>query len=94
MPGFHHYVAKHFLAPLQLGVSIKGGCEAIIHSVNQIMSSAPPDRHWTLLVDFENAFNSINRESTLLELRQHLPSLSAWMEACYYTQSLSISVLM
>ena len=39
-----HYVAKHFLAPLQHGVSIKGGCEAIIHSVNRIMSSAPPDR--------------------------------------------------
>ena len=31
--------ANNYLAPLQLGVSVKGGCEAIIHSVTQLIVS-------------------------------------------------------
>ena len=55
------------LYPLQLGVCVRGGCEAIIHSASQLMSSTPPDQRWFLLLDFHNAFNSINRESMFEE---------------------------
>ena len=75
--------AFNSLAPLQQGVSVRGGCEAIIHSVSQLMSSETPEHYWTLLLDFSNAFNSINRESMFVEVRRRIPSLSAWMEFCY-----------
>ena len=80
--------ANNYLAPLQLGVSVKGGCEAIIHSVTQLIVSTPPERHWTLLLDFRNAFNSITRESMFVGVREHIPGLAAWLESCYSSQPL------
>ena len=74
------------LAPLQLGVNVKGGCEAVIHSVSHLMSSGQPDQQWVLLLDFTNAFNTINRFSMFEEFRAHIPGLSAWMESCYSGQ--------
>ena len=74
------------LAPLQLGVSVKGGCEAVIHSVSHLMSSGQPDQWWVLLLDFTNAFNTINRNSMFEEFRAHIPGLSAWIESCYSGQ--------
>ena len=77
--------AIHTLAPLQLGVGVKGGCEAIIHSVANIHEdiSIPHDQRWTLLLDFSNAFNSIDRGCMFEEIRSRLPSLATWMECCY-----------
>ena len=75
-----------YLAPLQLGVSVKGGCEAVIHSVSHLMSSGQPDQRWVLLLDFTNAFNTINRNSMFEEFRVHIPGLSAWKESCYSGQ--------
>ena len=74
------------IAPLQLGVSVKGGCEAVIHSVSHLMSSSQPDQRWVLLLDFTNAFNTINRNSMFEEFRAHIPGLSAWMESCFSSQ--------
>ena len=65
---------------------VRGGCEAIIHSVSHLTSSAPPQQRWVLLLDFRNAFNSINRESMFGEFRRRIPSLSPWMESCYSSQ--------
>ena len=82
--------ALHLLPPLQLGVGVKGGCEAIIHATNNLISSLCDDDHWTLLLDFTNAFNSISRQAMFMEFRHHLPGLSAWMESCYSSQPLLI----
>lgn len=72
------------LSPLQLGVGIPGGSESIIHAVNLHLSSNNPSSDKpTLLVDFTNAFNSIDRSSMFSSIRQRLPSLSAWFESCY-----------
>ncbi len=49
-----HFPLPHFL-PNQLGVGVKGGCEAIINAVSSHFSSSPSDRCWTLLVDFSIA---------------------------------------
>ena len=40
----------------------------------------------SLLVDFENAFSNISHVAIFQELRQHLPGIYAWMEACYSAQ--------
>ena len=45
------------LTPLQLGVGVKGGCEAIIHTTSHLLSSSDdPDQCWCLFLDFSNAF--------------------------------------
>ncbi len=81
--------AVSILSPLQLGVGvIKGGCEAIVHAVDQVLSPSTVNDRWTLLLDFSNAFNSISREAMFREFRRRLPGLSAWMEACYSHQPL------
>ena len=53
------------LSPLQVGVGISVGCEAIVHSVASLLDDAtiPPESCCTLHIDFSNAFNSVDRES-------------------------------
>ena len=82
--------AHRILTPLQVGVGVKGGCEAIVHAVSRTLEdpTLPPDSKWTLLLDFSNAFNSISRASMFSEVRSRIPSLSAWVESCYGSQPL------
>jgi hypothetical protein len=74
-----------YLPPMQLGVGIKGGSEAIIHAVASIFENAesPPASKWILQVNFSNAYNNIDRKTLLKEVRTHCPKLSAWVETCY-----------
>ena len=51
-------------------------------------SNINPERKWTLLLDFSNAFNSISREKMFKEVRSHIPSMAAWLECCYGAQPL------
>ena len=83
-------LAKQILAPLQLGIGVKGGCESITHAVSDLISSSPGDQCWTLLLDFSNAFNSVNRESMFIQFRQSMPTLSCWMESCYSCQPMLV----
>ena len=77
--------AFRVLAPSQVGVSVPGGCEAIVHAVADVLndSSILPENRFTLLVDFSNAFNSIDRGSMFQEVRARIPSMAAWFENCY-----------
>ncbi len=75
------------LTPLQLGVGVKGGCEAIIHATSHLLSSTS-NKSWGLFLDFSNAFNCINQEAMFREFRNCIPNLSAWMESCYSCQPL------
>ena len=76
------------LTPLQVGVSVKAGCEAIVHSVTRTLEdpNIQPQERWTLLLDFSNAFNSISRGRMFEEVRARIPSIAAWMESCYGAQ--------
>ena len=67
------------LPPLQVGVGVKSGCEAIVHAVSQILedSSLSPDSRWCLLLDFSNAFNCIDRSCMFNEIRSQIPGLAA-----------------
>ena len=55
------------LTPLQVGVGVKAGCEAVVHSVVHILDRAdlPVLSRWILLIDFSNAFNSAHVPKTL-----------------------------
>ena len=81
-------LAFTYLTPLQLGVGVRGGCEAIVHAVSSLMSSSPSSSCWTLQLDFSNAFNNISRVSMFAQFRQHIPPLAAWMESCFSCQPL------
>ena len=76
------------LSPLLVGVGIRGGCEAIIHFVSDVLEddSIPPDHKHILLVDFSNAFNLVSRQILFEEVRSQITSLSAWMESSYGLQ--------
>ena len=67
---------------------MQAGCESIVHALARVQedSDVPPEDRWTLLVDFSNAFNCINRERMFQEVRRRIPTMSAWMEMCYGAQ--------
>ena len=66
------------LSPLQVGVGVRAGCEAVVHAVNSVHddSSIPSGSKWTLLLDLANALNCINREAIFEEVRAHVTSMA------------------
>ena len=90
-----HSEVTGYLWPLQVGVGIPCSCEAIIHSVRDISNdgSISPDSRFLLLVDFSNAFNSVNRKCMFKEACRCIPSLSAWLKCCYRSQPLLVLMI-
>ena len=82
--------ASSFLEPHQVGVKTCGGCEAIIHATQAILSdqSLTPNQKWIVQIDFKNAFNTMDREHILNQVREKLPGLSAFAEWCYGDHSI------
>ena len=75
-----------YLAPLQVGVGVPNGTEYIVNGLNRVLSHP-----WALsqdstitLVDFDNAFNRVNR-LVFAEATRSLfpPSLAAWIHFSY-----------
>ena len=77
------------LTPLQVGVGVKAGCEAVVHSVAHIIERGdlPLLSRWILLIDSSNAFNCVSRQHMFRETCARLPGLSSWVEFCYSTES-------
>ena len=71
--------AGRALAPLQLGVRVKGGSQIIGHALSSGIA-ADPDCV-TLQLDFRNAFNSLSRDAMLAAVAKCQPALlpfAAW----------------
>src|ERR1700759_1565187 len=60
--------------PAQLGVGVKGGCEALIHSARRFIAGMGVEKAFIKL-DFSNAFNSVRRDSVLEAVSLHRPDL-------------------
>ncbi|GJV39914.1 hypothetical protein Tco_1418354 [Tanacetum coccineum] len=59
-----------YLDGLQFGVGVAGGSEAILHSVNRLIEACGDDVGLSmLLVDLKNAFNLVDQEVMLREVR-------------------------
>ncbi|GKC34857.1 hypothetical protein Tco_1047241 [Tanacetum coccineum] len=70
-----------YLDGLQFGVRVVGESETILHFVNRLIEAFGGDVGLSmLLVDFKNAFNLVDREVMLREVRLHCPAISRW---CY-----------
>ncbi|XP_021979967.1 uncharacterized protein LOC110876095 [Helianthus annuus] len=73
-----------YLNDFQFGVGVSGGAEAILHSVNRVLSECHTDGSLAMLtVDFSNAFNQVDRSALLREVRMRCPSISLWVEFLY-----------
>ena len=69
---------------LQFGVGVSSGGEAILHAVNRLIEDRGSDVGLSmLLVDFQNAFNLVDRSVMLSEVRRRCPGISRWVEFCY-----------
>lgn len=73
--------AAELLAPHQLGVGVRGGCEAILHTVKQALEKNP--EKWVLQGDFKNAFSLANCETTFREVEKVFPEPLAWVLTSY-----------
>ena len=65
---------SNLLKPIQLGVGVSGGCEAIIHNLQHLLEQSDHPVA-ALAVDFKNAFNTISRQ-TVLESLYAQPTLN------------------
>ncbi|XP_062518293.1 uncharacterized protein LOC134193482 [Corticium candelabrum] len=76
-----------FLPYGQVGVGIRGGLEAAVHSLSAIIDlrGNNPDL-CCLKVDFRNAFNECRRSSFLHRLQRDFPSIFAWAQWCYHCE--------
>jgi Reverse transcriptase (RNA-dependent DNA polymerase) len=73
--------AGQALAPLQLGVGVRGGSQIIGHALSSGIS-ADPDCV-TVQLDYRNAFNSLSRTHMLEAIGKHQPSLLPFAQWSY-----------
>jgi hypothetical protein len=73
-----------YFSPHQLGVGSPGGAEAIVHTAQAIIDEFGHDDSYALLkIDFKNAFNLVNRNVFLCEIKAKYPALLSWVKLCY-----------
>ncbi len=73
------------LSPRQVGVGIKGGCEAAVHACRSYLEdlqTSPLDKILVKL-DFVNAFNSVRRDVLLQKVHKYLPQLYPLAQSSY-----------
>ena len=78
--------AVRLLSPHQIGVGVRGGCESIVHAVEKVLEEDGPEK-MVLQVDYTNAFNLANQNTTFQEVHQHFPELLSWVLTCYGSTS-------
>nr|GEX18215.1 zf-CCHC domain-containing protein/DUF4219 domain-containing protein/UBN2 domain-containing protein [Tanacetum cinerariifolium] len=68
-----------YLDDLQFDARVSWVSEAILHAVNRLIKDRGDDVGLSiLLVDFKNAFNLVDREVMLQEVRLRCPAISCW----------------
>ncbi|GJR10647.1 putative reverse transcriptase domain-containing protein [Tanacetum coccineum] len=83
MKGVDKEMSKYF-NDFQFGVKVSGGAEAILHSVNRLLSEYHNDGSLSILtMNFSNAFNLMDRSALLQEIRVRCPSISLWVNFLY-----------
>ena len=70
---------------LQLCAGHTAGCEAAVHAMTDLFEEEENDA--LLLVDAENAFNSINRKVLLHNIQYLCPNMATYIRNCYWRPS-------
>jgi hypothetical protein len=73
-----------YLWPLQIGVAQPLGTEVGLQVARQwcYRNRLSPNKV-LLKLDFSNAFNTVDREQFLQQVRHHMPGLAPWADFCY-----------
>ena len=71
--------------PLQMCTGIPSGCEAAVHAMTELFKQLESQE--VLLVDAENAFNSLNRNVALHNISYVCPALAIVLNNCYWIPS-------
>ena len=74
------------LAPIQLGYSVRGGAEAVVHAARLYMQDLK--QKCVLKLDFRNAFNSLRRDKILQAVKSFAPNLLPLAHSAYLSPSL------
>ena len=70
------YAQSKLNAPLQLGVGVPNGCEAIIHAAAKLVDEFGDKPGKAIIkVDFSNAFNTISRQAFLNDIASLCPEI-------------------
>jgi hypothetical protein len=75
------------LAPVQLGVGVKGGMEAAVHAARLYLQEMSLSPCAVIKLDYKNAFNSLRRDSMLEAVHTALPEAYAFIHASYSSPS-------
>ena len=67
--------------PLQTCAGHLSGCEAAVHAMHQVF--VDDDAEGVILVDATNAFNCLNRQTALLNIKHLCPTLSKVLTNTY-----------
>ena len=69
-----------YLQPLQVGVGVPRGTEAIVHSVQRYVAHHEHSAdHVVAQVDLSNAFNQVSRHAVLAQVEAVCPSILPWV---------------
>ena len=72
-----------YLRPKQLGFATRGGCEAAIHASRSYLYRNKGHRIVFFKIDFRNAFNTIERDIMLQEIKEKTPGIFPFLWQCY-----------
>ena len=73
---------SNYLQPLQLGVGVRGGCEAAVHATRRFVANMPDG--WVVAkLDYSNAFNTLHRDAMLAAVHSHIPQLDSFCSLAY-----------
>ena len=75
-------LAAKALAPIQLGVGVRGGSEIAVHAARSFLSTMSASDGMVKL-DFSNAFNCISRDAVIKAVAELIPSLTPLVNSCY-----------
>ena len=71
--------AATLLSPNQLGVGIRGGAEAAVHSARHL--SHCTNEEGLIKLDFRNAFNTLKRNAIINSVHDNLPEIEHYVYA-------------
>lgn len=75
-------------APRQVGFGIGGGCEAAAHATRTFIKKNTNKKFVIIKIDFRNAFNEVDRDIFLNEMKLNCPAIYPYLWQCYSAPAL------
>ena len=85
-----YVLAADILAPVQLGVGVRGGAEVAVQAARSFLSSMSASEGLVKL-DFSNAFNCVSRDAVIKAVAELIPSLTPFVICSYSNPQYSSS---